>query len=130
MLQANKHISLVCREPGSLSTFNIILLSERGFHCLLSITPLSLLIKQCLFLFPDLRYPYLVSDRDPGSPSAGSRQWPAQCTLITLRPVLSQCLGACHLSFSQSWATHALSHVTQCQVHLTRDMSLSSPGLS
>ena len=40
MLQANKHISLVCREPGPLSTFNIILLSERGCHCLLSITPL------------------------------------------------------------------------------------------
>ena len=96
MLQANKHISLVCGEPGSLSTFNIILLSERGFHCLLSITSLLLWsnnacqTRVCLQT-SDIRIWCHIGTQGLRLLSPGSCQLSVHSSL--LRPVLSQLQG-------------------------------------
>ena len=123
MLQANKHISLVCGEPGSLSTFNIILLSERGFHCLLSITSLLLWsnnacqTRVCLQT-SDIRIWCHIGTLGLRLLAPGSCQLSVHWSL--LRPVLSQlqgiviftilsntCSESCHLVPGDPW------HVTQ-----------------
>ena len=127
MLQANKHISLVCGEPGSLSTFNIILLSERGFHCLLSITLLSfdqtILVRHESVSRPQISVFGVISG-----------PWVSVCWVqaVASSVYTDHSSGLSYrnckeLSFSQSWVTLAVSHVTWCQV--TRDMLLRSPGL-
>ena len=130
MLQANKHISLVCGEPGSLSTFNIILLSERGFHCLLPITPLfdqTMLVKHESVSRPQISV-FGVRSRPRVSvcwvQAVASSVYTHHYSGLSYR----NCKGpiTCHF---HNLEQH-LSHVTHCQVHLTRDMSLSSPGLS
>ena len=107
MLQANKHISLVCGEPGSLSTFNIILLWE-AFTVYHSLS----LIKQCLCdtsscvptaQSPDIRIWCQIATQGLRLLGTGSGQLSVHSS--QLRPVLSQLQGAYHLSFSQSWAT-------------------------
>ena len=110
MLQPTKHTFLVCGEPGSLSTFNIILLWE-AFTVYHSLS----LIKQCLCdtsssvsSVASLQIS-VFGVRSRPSVSVCWAQAAAQCTLITLGLSYRKLVAA--LSFSQSWVTRYSSQV-------------------
>lgn len=106
-----KHTFLVCGEPGSLSTFNIILLWEAFtvYHSLSLIKQCLCDTSSCVSSVSSLQIS-VFGVRSRLSVSVCWAQAAAQCTLITLGLSYRKLVAV--LSFSQSWVTLYSSLVT------------------